>query len=175
MPHRSSNRHQASPALLPTTHKNPHPHQDHHHAHKVPHGQRNPIDHQQPNQRHRHVDRSIGGINPSCCCGMQREQPGKDHKRERRRDEQQRRPAALEVQIGQVAPNDLSKCREDEQQGGPKHSARSVMGGCSRFTPPQSTTPLEPPAPPPLRTQRRVREPPSATRGTYELPPLMPS
>ncbi len=77
---------------------------------------------------------------------MEGEQPGKERQGNRRRDQQERRPTALEDQIGQVAPNDLRDRREGEQQRGPKHGSRMVMGRWSHLTLPQDTTPAAPPA-----------------------------
>jgi len=61
---------------------------------------------------------------------MQGQQPGEQRQRQGRRDQQQRRPAALEDQPGEVAANDLSDGREHEQQGGPNHGKRSGMDPC---------------------------------------------
>ena len=117
---------------LPTTHQHPHPRQDHHHAHQVPKRQRHSIHYPQPDQRDGDIDSAIGGIDPACRCGMKGEQPGKQRQGKRRRDQQQRGPAALEDQVGQVAPNDLSKRCQDEQQGGPKHGNWSARLAVTR-------------------------------------------
>ena len=83
---------------------------------------------------------------------MERQQPGKERQGERRRDQQERRFAFPQPEVGQVAPNDLCECRQYEQQGGPKHSRRTVMGRWSHLTPPQDTTPAESPAEPPTES-----------------------
>ncbi len=47
--------------------QHPHPRQDHHHAYWLSKRQRHRIHNRQPDQRHRDIDRSIGGIDPACC------------------------------------------------------------------------------------------------------------
>jgi hypothetical protein len=80
---------------------------------------------------------------------MQREQPGKERQGETRWNEKKRRSPSLEHQIGQIAPNNLSDCRKDEQQCGPNHDSGTGINRCSHFNPPQHTTPAEPSAVPP--------------------------
>jgi len=113
------------------------------------HKNRHPTHQPQPNQRHWNIDRPIGGIDPACCCGMKGEQPREERQWQRRRNEQKRRSASLEHQIGQIAPNNLSDCRKDEKQGGPNHDSGTGINRCSHFNRPQDTTPDEPPAVPP--------------------------
>lgn len=104
-----------------TTHQDPHPRQDHYRPHEIPESERHSLHDPQPDQRHRDIDRSIGGIDPARCSGMQRQQPGEERQQQRRRDQEQGRLSLPQPEVGQVATNNLSDCSEREQQNSTEH------------------------------------------------------
>ena len=114
-----------------------------------------------------HLNGQPGGIDPARCGGMQGQQPREERQGKRRRNKEHRRLALLEDQIGQVAPNDLCECRQNEDERGPKQGDWLLMGGM--------VTPHPARGHHRTRTHRRVTDSPLATGGIDAPLPRMPS